>query len=205
MRAVAIYACGSELTESFVHERNVNDYFIMAQPLSIDIPGDIGGDIHDCTHPLSDELSNEESSIEINAANDKTPRIIISELRENSGGNVTVAHLNINFIQNKFEPLATLVQGKIVILIVSETKIDDSFTTNQFMISGYSMPFREDRNSHGGGLLIYVREDIPCKRLKANLALGDIEGIFLDLIYVIISGPLTVSHHIGKVIGKYPT
>ena len=49
------------------------------------------------------------------------------------------------------------------------------------MIPGYSMPFRKTRNSHGGGLLIYVREDIPCKRLKINNVSGDIEGIFLEL------------------------
>ena len=83
-----------------------------------------------------------------------------------------MAHLNINFLQNKFNPLVSLVQGNIDILIVSETKIDDSFTTNQFMIPDYSMPFRKDRNSHGGGLLIYVREDIPCKMLKTNNAPG---------------------------------
>ena len=72
-------------------------------------------------------------------------------------------------------------QGKVDILTVSETKIDDSFTTNQFIIPGYSMPFRKDRKSHGGGLLIYVREDIPCKRLKTNNVSGDIGGIFLEL------------------------
>ena len=92
-----------------------------------------------------------------------------------------MAHLNINFLQNEFEPLVSLIQGKVDILIVSETKIDDSFTTNQFMIPGYSMPFRKDRNSHGGGLLIYVREEIPCKMLKTNNVPGDIEGIFLEL------------------------
>ena len=98
-----IYACVSELNDNFVHERNVNDDFIMAQPLSIDIPGGIEDDVHDCHNPLSDELSNEESSIEINAENEKTPMIIICELRENRGGNVTIAHRahrNINFIQN---------------------------------------------------------------------------------------------------------
>ena len=49
------------------------------------------------------------------------------------------------------------------------------------MIDGYSLPFREDINSHGGGLLIYAREDIPCKRLKTNKTAGDIEGIFIEL------------------------
>ena len=36
-------------------------------------------------------------------------------------------------------------------------------------------------NPYGGGLLSYVTEDIPCKRLKTNNVSGDIEGIFLEL------------------------
>ena len=49
------------------------------------------------------------------------------------------------------------------------------------MINGYVNPFRDDRNAHGGGLLIYVREDIPCKRLTTKNISGDIEGIFIEL------------------------
>ena len=68
------------------------------------------------------------------------------------------------------------------ILIISETKIDESFTTSQFMIEGFSTPFREDRNSQGGGILIYVRDGIPCKRLNSDKLPGDVEGIFIELI-----------------------
>ena len=50
--------------------------------------------------------------------------------------------------------------------MVSETKIDDSFPETQFIIEGYSKAFRRDRNSHGGVLLIYVRDMIPCKEVK---------------------------------------
>ena len=46
-----------------------------------------------------------------------------------------IGHIGILILYKiKFEPLATLVQGMTDILIVSETKIDDSFPTNQFMM-----------------------------------------------------------------------
>ena len=47
-------------------------------------------------------------------------------------------------------------------------------------MEGYSTPFRLDRNAHGGGgggIMIYIRDDIPSKELKSQLP-ADIEGIF---------------------------
>ena len=49
--------------------------------------------------------------------------------------------------------------------MISETKIDASFPIGQFLLNGYRTPFRLDRNGHGGGILLYVREDIPSKLL----------------------------------------
>ena len=36
-----------------------------------------------------------------------------------------------------------------------------------------------DRNKYGGGILIYVREDISSKQLVKHTFKDDIEGIFL--------------------------
>ena len=36
------------------------------------------------------------------------------------------------------------------------------------MLKNYGIPYRFDRNSNGGGLLLYVREDIPSKFLKVK-------------------------------------
>ena len=36
------------------------------------------------------------------------------------------------------------------ILMISETKLDDSFPEAQFYIEGFRAPFRLDRNKHGG-------------------------------------------------------
>ena len=41
----------------------------------------------------------------------------------------------------------------------------DSFPTAQFQMKGFSVPYRYDRNGKGGGLLLYIREDIQSKLL----------------------------------------
>lgn len=65
--------------------------------------------------------------------------------------------------------------------MVTETKLDDSFPSAQFFIEGFSAPYRLDRNKRGGGVLIYVREDISSKQLSKHTFKHDIEGIFLEL------------------------
>ena len=54
------------------------------------------------------------------------------------------------------------------ILMISETKLDESFPPVQFVFDGYSVPFRFDRNRNGGGILLYIREDLPSKLLSMN-------------------------------------
>ena len=68
------------------------------------------------------------------------------------------------------------------LLLISETKIDESFPLTQFTLEGFSTPFRADRNSQGGGLIIYIRDDIPSKEIKVKNLPSDIEGIFIDVI-----------------------
>ena len=92
-----------------------------------------------------------------------------------------IGNLNINSISNKFDQLKLLVRGKVDSLVITETKLDSTFPTSQFLIEGYSEPYRFDRNRNGGGVLIYVREDIPSKPLTDHKLSHDIEGIFVEL------------------------
>ena len=55
-----------------------------------------------------------------------------------------IAHLNINSIRNKFDSLSFMAENNADILLISETKLNDSF--HQFKICGFSMPYRYDRN-----------------------------------------------------------
>ena len=45
--------------------------------------------------------------------------------------------------------------------MISETKTDDTFPIDNFVIDSYGTRYRLDRNSNGGGILLYIREDIP--------------------------------------------
>ena len=54
--------------------------------------------------------------------------------------NPILAQINVNSIRNKFETLVSLVTSDIDILMISETKIDESFPLSQFMIDESSMP-----------------------------------------------------------------
>ena len=91
---------------------------------------------------------------------------------------VVVGHLNVNSVRNKFDFLPHHVKGKINILIISETELDESFPTGQFLLDGYSVPFRFDRNASGGGILLSIREDIPSKLLSVN---KNIDGFFVEI------------------------
>ena len=53
-------------------------------------------------------------------------------------------------------------------MIFSETKLDSSYTIFQLLIDGFSKPFRVDRDCNGGGVLIFIRKDIPSKLLNKH-------------------------------------
>ena len=52
--------------------------------------------------------------------------------------------------------------------MVSETKLDESFLIGQFIIEGFGVPYRVDRNGNGGGIMLFVREDISSKVLSVE-------------------------------------
>ena len=95
--------------------------------------------------------------------------------------NVVIVLLNVNSFRNNYDGIRSIIPGNIDVMIIVETKLDDSFPTSQFYIGGYATPFRRDGNKFGGGILIYVREDIPCKLLKSHNFPDDIEGLFIEL------------------------
>ena len=82
-------------------------------------------------------------------------------------------------MRNKFDALTQEIIGKVDTLMLSETKLDSSFPEGQFLIPGYSEPYRIDRRSHGAGLILFVREDIPSKLLLTENA--PIEGFYIEI------------------------
>ena len=58
------------------------------------------------------------------------------------------AYLNINSIRNKFELLKPMILDSVDILVIAETKLDSNFATNQFIIDGFSPPYRYSKAPH---------------------------------------------------------
>ena len=80
--------------------------------------------------------------------------------------------------------LSDQIKVNIDVLLVSERKIDDSFPNAIFLIDGFGLPYRLDRNSNGGWLLLFVREDIPSnfEHIPSNLVEAEanpIEGFYV--------------------------
>ena len=92
---------------------------------------------------------------------------------------IVAVQLNITSLRNNVEFLIQQIEGNIGILITSETKLDDSFPIGQFLMKGFSTPFRLDRNCHRDGILLYIREDISSKLL--SIEENGIEDFYIEV------------------------
>ena len=64
--------------------------------------------------------------------------------------------------------------------MISETKLDSTFPSSQFIIEGYAAPKRFDRNGRVGGIILYILEDIPARLLKPSLR-KDFKVFYVEL------------------------
>ena len=104
----------------------------------------------------------------------------LKSLRLENINRLVIASININSLRGKFESLKTWVKSNIDIIVITETKLDESFPVQQFVVEGYRPSFRQDRDRLGGGVMIIVREDIPCREICTIDNEVNIEGIFLE-------------------------
>ena len=83
-------------------------------------------------------------------------------MKENSPNKIIVGHLNINSLRNKFEALQFIINRNLDIILLSETKLDDSFPAAQFMLKNFGIPYRLDKNSIGGDCyFMFLRPYLP--------------------------------------------
>ena len=108
---------------------------------------------------------------------DIDPIKVLNNIRQNHSNRLVIAQLNINSPRNKFASLSTMIKDCVDFLLISETKIDSSFPTTQFHIDSYTI-HRPHRDENGGGLLLYVREDVPPTLLKTD---SEIEAFYVEV------------------------
>ena len=85
---------------------------------------------------------------------------------------VIIGHLNVNFFTKKLDAIKTIIPSNVDIMVFSETKLDSSYPIAQLLIEGFGKPFRLERNVFGGGILVYVRSDIPSKQVNKHAGWG---------------------------------
>ena len=107
------------------------------------------------------------------------PSYILKKIRQKNIGKLIIGHLNINSIRHKFEVLKSMIHDNLDILVITETKIDESFPSIQLKIERFSEPFRFNRTDTGG-IIIHIRSNIPAKIIKNDLP-KHIEGLFVEL------------------------
>ena len=66
--------------------------------------------------------------------------------------------------------------------MLQETKLDDSFPNSQFHLQGYDL-YRADHKHNSGGLMTYVRNDLPQKR-RTDLEIIELTGGRVDCLAV---------------------
>ena len=69
------------------------------------------------------------------SSNDALPQCIteIKNVRLRNVNKVITGNLNINSLPNKFDQLIEIVLKYVDILVITETKLDDTFLTSQFL------------------------------------------------------------------------
>ena len=65
------------------------------------------------------------------------------------------------------------------VLVISETKLGESFPVGQFRIHRYISCFRLDCDQHGRVIMVFIKEDILAKFLSADTK--PIEGLYIEL------------------------
>ena len=95
-------------------------------------------------------------------------------------GNLSMVHYNVQSLANKVD----LIEPELTnfdIISLTETWLNDSISNEDLTFNEFQIPFRRDRvgDSHGG-VIVYVKRDIPCKR-RIDLEIINVECIWVEI------------------------
>lgn len=94
---------------------------------------------------------------------------------------LNICHINAQSLNNKIDEFRYLFENSGVdVVCVSETWFDPDVLSSTFDLSHYNL-FRCDRKSHAGGVAIYVKNGITCKKCYNSNSEEQIEHIFVEI------------------------
>ena len=89
---------------------------------------------------------------------------------------ITIAHVNINSITapGNLQELQNFVKAhQILILALTETKLDDSIHPSLYAIDDFHPPLTRHRDRHGGGTAIYIHSSLAFSRIPSLELTGE--------------------------------
>ena len=105
---------------------------------------------------------------------------VLYNLRAFYPKNIILSYINVNSIRSKLDDLKILLGKSLDSICISETKLDETFPTAQFAIEGFSKHYRLDVTSNSGGLLFYVKANLPSKLIRFYNFPNEIQCILIE-------------------------
>ena len=84
---------------------------------------------------------------------------------------------HVSLLWNRFESLNELIKDTFDVFLMSESKLDCTFSDSQFSIPSYCTVWK-NRNKNGGGILFYIKEEV----IEHKQLFGDLEILTLKII-----------------------
>ncbi|CAG2189157.1 unnamed protein product [Mytilus edulis] len=96
--------------------------------------------------------------------------------------NIQIAGINVNSLRYKTDLIHSEL-GECDVICVSETKLKANVGSTDLVMPNFHNPdlFRKDRSTDGGGgILIYVRDSLHCKR-RSDLEIAELESVCVEI------------------------
>ena len=103
------------------------------------------------------------------------------DVRQKDLNQTNKGRLNIESIGNRFYFLESEATKHLDILLISETKIDKSFPMIQFLLGAFFRPYIIDHCANGGGILLYIKEEIFSCLLAEYKISDNTKCFFIDV------------------------
>ena len=91
-----------------------------------------------------------------------------------------MAHVNVNSLRNKFDMVTNSVTEYVDMPMISETKCDNTFLHTLYHPKDFPNLYRLDKNFHGSGILVYIKNVIPSNLVILDQKFKNFEGFFIE-------------------------
>ena len=159
---------------------DLNNTSEQSSPDTSDIDNTLSSnELLDCSYNISEAQLSFNSNVHLDNSS-HTPAISSRESWFKKKG-LHVMHLNVHYLYPKLDDLKLLIneQSNMDIICLCETFLTKQIADEELMLDNYQL-FRKDRNLHGGGLVIYVKNNLICKP-RDDLQVNGIEALLLEV------------------------